>query len=89
MKSPLKGIIDRVKMLDKIVPAIVNKAKTVEKIKAMNEWYESDVDHLITYVYWLKNQIPKDREQAKKDLVKQLNEMFPCPEEYMEKWGLA
>ena len=54
----------------------------------MEEWYLSSPDKLITYVYWLKGMIPKDREEAKKRLAKQLDELHPCPKEHRKKWGL-
>jgi len=60
----------------------------MNNISHMKEWFLSDPDKLITYVYWLKGLIPKDRDGAKKKLAKQLNDLHPCPEEHRKKWGL-
>ena len=57
-----------------------------DKIYSEEEWFKSEPDKLITYLYWLKNQIPNDRIQAKKDIYGQLNKKYPCPEEFKSKW---
>lgn len=58
----------------------------MEGIYPISEWFKSEPDKLITFIYWEKGQIPADRKEAMRELFNKLNNLHPCPSEHKDKW---